>query len=234
MLCAVGATGGDDAGMRGTAIGWLRSRSTKQLGTYVAGTALVLSAPFGGWADAEPEPPPKGEVGAVLETGPLDITIDRVSASTRPGKGFTESEDGQYLLVFGTVESTTDETLTEGELTQAVRLVDLDGLERYASAPQIAEPADAVLADPVPHLADDATRMSTVSPGITYPVAWIWHRHERAVPETVRVQVRSFTFRQSTLQDTEGWLDPAPLTHLDLPVKQVDAYADPPADGSSS
>ena len=54
MLCAVGTTPGGRAGALSTAAGWLRTRSLKQLGTYLAGLGILVSAPFGGWADAEP------------------------------------------------------------------------------------------------------------------------------------------------------------------------------------
>lgn len=219
--------------MLSTAAGWFRARSLKQLGTYLAGLGIIVSAPFGGWADAGPETVTKGEVGKVVETGPLDITIDRVTTSTRPGRAFTASKDGHYLLVFGTVKSTTDKTLTDGELADAVRLVDLDGLERYPGGTDIATPADAVLSDPTPYVVDDSTVVTTVTPGITYDVAWVWERHVAEPPSEVRVQVNAFTFRQSTLQDFEGWMSPTATRYLDLPVKETAPYT-PPEPGESS
>ena len=227
MLCAVGTTPGGRAGALSTAAGWLRTRSLKQLGTYLAGLGILVSAPFGGWADAEPESVTEGKAGDVVEAGPFEITIDRVTASTRPGLDFRASKDGQYLLVFGTVTSTVNKTLSDGELADAVRLVDVDGIERYPGGTVLAEPAEAVLSDPTPYVVDDSTVTHTVSPGITYDVAWVWHRHLADPPQSVRVQVNGFTSRMSTLQDTDGWRDPTAKTHLELPVKKTKAYTEP-------
>lgn len=230
MLCRVGRLTEQSGGVRarvGHARTWILKRPFAQLASWVGVLALLVSAPFGGWADVKPPPMTVAEVDEVVSTGPLDVTINRVSASTRPGPKFSEASDGQYLLVIGTVRSTEPKTLSNSELRDAVRLVGLDGLPRYAGTTAVVGADEARAAQPQPYFLEDATPMLTVGPELTYDVAWIWQRQGAVPPATVDVEIQKFTYRQRVLDEYTGWLDPQPMAHLVLPVTVRDPYVDP-------
>jgi hypothetical protein len=229
MLCAVGTTPGASAkrALIGRALTNLRDRPLKQLATWAAAGAVVLSAPFGGWADAAKPPLPVLEVDTVITTGPLDVTLHRVTASTRPGEKFNESKNGQYLLVFGTVKNSGKETLSNLELRDVVRLQGVDGLERHPTGGAWLSADEAERATPTVYNAADSTTMATVVPELSYEVAWVFERRGEAAPSSVNVEVRGFTYRQRTLDDYTGWLDPTDLGHLRMPVTVKAPYEKP-------
>ena len=133
MLCAVGSGEGRSDNARGSigrAVVWVRDPSLKQLAAWLGALALALTAPFGGWADASHPPMTVVTADQVVKTGPIDVTITRIRANTRPGETFAAMEDGQYLLVFGTARGTAKTTLTNGELADAIRLDGVPGLEK--------------------------------------------------------------------------------------------------------
>ena len=206
----------------------LAKRPLRQLATWAAGVALLLTAPFGGWADAAKPALATAEAKQVIHTGPLDITIERISSSTRPSKAFTALEDGQYLMVFGTVKSTQPKSLDSGELGEAVRLVGVDGLTRSNLDKTPVPAAESTRAKPAVYYVVDSTMMFEVPPLMTFEVAWVWERTGSVTPPaSVQVEIEKFTYRQSSLEDSFGWLDPVPTAHLRLPVAIKDPYVDP-------
>lgn len=232
MLWLVGTTpGGSTAtgarGRLGRVLTDVAQRPLKQLATWLAAVGVVLSAPFGGWADAEKPALAATAVDKVVATGPLDVTINRVSASHRPGEGFTEFKDGYYLLVFGTVKSKDKVTLRNLELRDAVRLQGVDGLAWLPSGDDWQDAAHATRAQPQTYFTKDSTTMSTVSPGLTYDVAWVFRRAGDPPPTEVDVVVHGFTWRKSNLQNVTGWMDPGPIAHVTLPVTVKPAWTKP-------
>lgn len=220
MLCAVGTTPGAASGRArlGPALKGLAQRPLKQLATWAAAAAVVVSAPFGGWADAAKPSPPALKADTVIATGPLDVTVNRITSSTRPGKSFLEAKDGQYLLVFGTVKNTGTQTLANLELRDVLRLRGVDGLEKYPGGGDWLPADESAKAAPTVYNAADSTTMATTVPELTYEVAWVFRRKGGAAPGTIEVEVRSFTHRQRTLDDYTGWLDPTDMGHVRLPV----------------
>lgn len=206
----------------------LAKRPLRQLATWAAGVALLLTAPFGGWADAAKPALATAEAKQVIHTGPLDITIERISSSTRPSKAFTALEDGQYLMVFGTVKSTQPTTLDNGELAEVVRLVGVDGLQKSNLDSRPVPVGESTTAKPLGYYVVDSTMMFEVPPLMTFEVAWVWQRTGSVTPPaSVQVEIEKLTFRESSLEDSFEWLDPAPMAHLRLPVTVKDPYVDP-------
>ncbi|MCA0337319.1 MAG: hypothetical protein LCH66_10700 [Actinobacteria bacterium] len=232
-----GGPGGDvralaQGGLR-RALAWLRGRPLKQLAAWIGALGLALTAPFGGLDEAAR--PQLGLVKAeqVVPTGPIDVSITRVSATTRPGQNFSEIEDGYYLLVFGTARSTSSTTLTNSELRDAVRLSGVDGLEKGLMIEDYLPAAEALKAQPMVYAVQDSTLMTSLVPELKYEVAWIWRRQGAGAPSSVDVQVQGFTWRQRVLDDYEGWLDPAPMAHLRLPVTVKPGWVRPATEGAS-
>lgn len=223
------------SGLVARAVGWVRDRPLPQLAAWVGAFGLALTAPFGGWADASHPPMTVVKVGDTVHTGPLDVTIERISATTRPGEKFAELTDGQWILVFGTVRSTTKDTLANGELRDAVRLSGVEGLEK-AFFTETYLPADkALTAQPTMYAVQDSTMMSDLVPDLPLEVAWVWRQQAASAPGSIDVQVQGFTFRQRSLDDYEGWLDPEPVAHLRLPVTVKPGWVRPsPTAGASS
>jgi len=79
----------------------------------------------------------------------------------------------------------------------------------------------------------DSTLMTSLVPELKYEVAWIWRRQGAGAPSSVDVQVQGFTWRQRVLDDYEGWLDPAPMAHLRLPVTVKPGWVRPATEGAS-
>jgi hypothetical protein len=232
MLCAVGSGEGRSDNARGSigrAVVWVRDRPLKQLAAWLGALALALTAPFGGWADASHPPMTVVTADQVVKTGPIDVTITRIRANTRPGETFAAMEDGQYLLVFGTARGTAKTTLTNGELADAIRLDGVPGLEKTFYTNDYLPVTKSMSARPTVYAVEDSTLMTELVPDLTYEVAWVWRQQAAAPPSSIDVQVQGFTWRQRSLDDYTGWLDPAPTAHLRLPVEVRPPWVKPGA-----
>ena len=71
--------------------------------------------------------------------------------------------------------------------------------------------------------------MTALVPDLTYEVAWVWRQQAAAPPSSIDVQVQGFTWRQRSLDDYTGWLDPTPTAHLRLPVEVSPPWVKPGA-----
>ena len=220
MLCAVGSGEGRSDNARGSigrAVVWVRDRPLKQLAAWLGALALALTAPFGGWADASHPPMTVVTTDQVVKTGPIDVTITRIRANTRPGETFAAMDDGQYLLVFGTARGTAKTTLTNGELADAIRLDGVPGLEDLLH--QRLPAGHEVDVGQAHGLCGRGLDVDDgVGPRPDLQVAWVWRQQQRPTEQHRRAG-QGFTWRQRSLDDYTGWLDPTPTAHLRLPVE---------------
>lgn len=203
-------------------------RPFSQLATGVLLLGLVVSAPFGGWRDADGRGPQTVEPGATVSTGPLEITIDAVGWSARPAASFSASTVGVYLMVNGTVRNPGSVPVQDEPLADTIRIKDLDGQIRsdlFTTTPV----SDWAQAKPRLYHREDANAISSVGPSLTYRVAWVVERVGPGadLPETLTVEVRGQTYRRHSLNDRMEWLDSTPIATVTVPVEQRPAYQAP-------
>ena len=99
----------------------------------------------------------------VVKTGPIDVTITRIRANTRPGETFAAMETGS-TFVFGTARGTAKTTLTNGELADAIRLDGVPGLEKTFYTNDYLPVTKSMSARPTVYAVEDSTLMTGWSP----------------------------------------------------------------------
>lgn len=205
------------------ALRWAKDRPLRDLAAALGVGALVLTAPFGGWADAKAPEPAHVTPGTVIHTGPLDITVTKAVWSVQPAENFTPIEGGHYLLVYGTARNATKAMLDNDELATALRVRGVtDAGAQAGTTPSETAGQALVRQSPVPYHRGDASVLRAIGPDLTYEVAWVFQRQGRGadLPTTLQVEVRGFTWRKDSTDGEQKWLDPTTRSLVAVPLTE--------------
>ncbi|WP_053205458.1 hypothetical protein [Jiangella muralis] len=193
----------------------LGSRAPRQhlpLAGSAAG-AIVLAVLVAGGFDPMEKPAAEVEplaVGESVDLGPFVVTADRLRVVDEL-PGVSEGDDGtRVLALVATVTATGTTTQYGAMLSESVALDGVPGVPADGDGPV---PADAV------YVMADGTRLDAVQPGLEYEVALVWEQDVRAdAPSEARLVLVGRTLRESSIDRSMEWLDPAPVVAGDLEV----------------
>ncbi len=202
---------------------WAIDRPLRQVVTGIGLFLLLLTAPFGGWAKAPATAtgPERFAVGKPMTLGPLELTVDRASWNTDPSNTFGPSKVGAYLLVIGHLRNSSNAMVPVGVMKDHLRLT---GLTNVLASMDVTDPKE----NPVPpdkadytlYNAPDTTVLSSVAPGLTYEVAYVFEVKGTTLPDRVTVDTFGYTWRKSSLDQTEMWLDRTPVGTVTVPLHE--------------
>lgn len=189
------------------AVRWARKAPAKHVGGPVAALALAVSGLFGGWAPVQAS---YGDLKAdqAFETGPLEVTVDRIRAidTMRP---FASPDEGNRLLVVVlNLRNPTD--------VPVHRLVLTNELEIEVKGAGLADTPVRVVR------MNDFSTLSEIQPGIDYEAGLIYETVGDAVPDEVELGLPAYTWREDSF--TPGffdWKDPETAARGTFPVKDV-------------
>jgi hypothetical protein len=203
MMCPTIVTMSGE-GWRGHVASWWLARSIRQMVLMAGAVVLLVSGLFGGLREAPVEAAEPLAVGRSHEAAPFTLTVERARWTSDLGE-IGKTERGRYLIVIVKVRTDADRSVDSSVLQEGVALQGIDGI--YAAlggdkitASEQAKPSVYVLADGV--------RMSSLPPGLTYELAYVWEQNgSEPVPAELSVASRSHTWRQSSLDDQMNWFD---------------------------
>lgn len=179
----------------------------------VAGFLAVVVLAFvvgllGGWARTTPDGVRVVEPGVGVDVAPFRVRIDSAAAVYELDGDLAE-EGLAYVVVEGEISLDDDESVGGGILGDLVG-TDLEGTYSVFGNP---EP------DAAPQvLVDDGSSLLGIGPGLTYRVRLVYAVDESAVPGEMRVTLREHVRRESSLDGSLGWFDPAPSARVVLVV----------------
>lgn len=224
------------------ALGWLRAwatKSPKNLGTVALVLILVLSLPFGGWRPAEPDEVPAKPPGVKVVAAPFEVTVERaVYGPDLGGALFEESYNtSQHVLVLVRVRNTSDDTLTSLDLRTSISVSGIPEPAGVSDEPEESRQGWVSMFD----ASGPPDTLSGLGPGMDYVLGL----HQRTLApdaeldETeLTVTLSGKTYRQLSVADTFGWVDPATTATVTVPLQRseplgwVEALAaDPELDG---
>lgn len=197
---------------------WLVSRPVQQY-LYAAGVlVLLVTGLFGGLGKVEPREQPL-TVGASLTAAPLTVVVSRASTTSDLGS-VGKSERGRFVSIVGTVHNDTDATVGLDILRAVVRLTGVADVFQASSGTAVGM-SDTARPWGV-YVVADSTLLTSVGPGLTYEVVWIYEQKATAPPPaTVGVTVQAHTLRANTVDQQLQWLDAAAVATGTLPLKVV-------------
>ncbi|NUO59068.1 MAG: hypothetical protein HOV71_00740 [Hamadaea sp.] len=177
----------------------------------VGGLALVVSAAFGGFAPVK-QAEPVLKVGEVNAGTPWNVKITsvRLVGSLEPQVRLKDPAD-HWLAVIAEVEITDVES--RSDIRDIILVKDVPGILHDEFNGDGDEFAREVV------VTSDGTRVTTLHPGLTEKVAFLWEVKPDTVPTQVEVQIMGKTHRKSSLTDLMEWLDLAPRAVLTAPVE---------------
>lgn len=165
---------------------------------------LLVSGLFGGLRDAPVEAAEPLVVGRAHDAAPFTLTVERARWTSDLGE-IGKTERGRYLVVIVNVRTDADRSVDLSVLQQALALKDLAGMYAAMGGDKIV-PSEK--AKPSVYVLADGTRMSALTPGLTYELAYVWEqRKSEPLPAELSVASRSHTWRQSSLDDQMNWFD---------------------------
>ena len=165
---------------------------------------LLVSGLFGGLRDAPVEAAEPLVVGRAHDAAPFTLTVERARWTSDLGE-IGKTERGRYLVVIVKVRTDADRSVDLSVLQQALALKDLAGMYAAMGGDKIV-PSEK--AKPSVYVLADGTRMSALTPGLTYELAYVWEqRQSEPLPAELSVASRSHTWRQSSLDDQMNWFD---------------------------
>jgi hypothetical protein len=173
-----------------------RTNGRQRLGAGAA-AVLLVTAPFGGLRAAPDAGPERIAPKQEFEVGPYDVVLDRVvTVSDLKPQIEPEKPGDRLVVVVGTVHNPTDRPEYGTLLTRALSL-------RGAGvvAPEVGSTAQLVSVE-------DGQSISTINPGLTYQVAFVFEQEAGWTPRDVTVDVLGYTYQEEdplTL-DPESWL----------------------------
>lgn len=183
----------------------LGSRAPRQhlpLAGSAAG-AIVLAVLVAGGFDPMEKPAAEVEplaVGEAVDLGPFVVTADRLRVVDELPGVSEGDDDTRVLALVATVTATGTTTQYGAMLSESVALDGVPGLEGDGLVP----------ADDV-YVMADGTRLDAVQPGLEYEVALVWEQDARAdAPSEARLVLVGRTLRESSIDRSMEWLDPAP------------------------
>lgn len=202
------STSGDQPASRLTrAAGWARKAPAKRIGGPVAGVALAVSGAFGGLAPVQASYD-EAEVGETVETGPLDVSVERVRAIDTMSPFASPSEGNRLLVVVLKATNPTDEPVHHIMLTNELDL-EVEGAELAGERPRAVR-------------MNDFSSLMELQPSIDYEIGLIYETVGDQVPSEVRIGIPAYTWREDSF--TPGlfeWKDPEIAARGAYPVKDV-------------
>ena len=197
---------------------WLVSRPVQQY-AYAAGALLLLvTGLFGGLGKVDPREQPL-TAGATLSAAPLTVVVSRASTTSDLGS-VGKSERGRFVSIVGTVHNDTDATVGLDVLRAVVKLTGVPDVYQTSSGTAVGM-SDTARPWGV-YVVADSTLITSVGPGLTYEVVWIYEQQATSPPPaSVGVTVQAHTLRANTVDQQIQWLDAAAVATGTLPLKVV-------------
>ncbi|MEO6791170.1 MAG: hypothetical protein ABI249_00060 [Ornithinibacter sp.] len=187
---------------------WAMKAPAKRVGAPVGAVALAVSGVFGGLAPAQASYADAGQ-GAVIESGPFEVSVQRVRAIDDLKPYVTPEAGNRLLVVVVKVRNTTDEPVSALLLSRELQV-----------APTGARLAPPVLRSPVSM--KDFSAISELQPDLTYDAAVLLETTGEDVATQVSVGIPGYTWREDSF--TPGsfeWKDPTTIAKGTYPVKDV-------------
>lgn len=207
---------------------WAAARSYREYAVGLLLLVLLGSGAFGGLAEAGTDEPRAAAAGEALDATPFRITVERVRTGTDLGVASVPEPEGRYLLVSARISVDADASVPLTNLRDLVRLEGANGLIGPLFRPGDEVPARA--GDVVPSYllsSEDAEPLGDIAPGLTYPSVFLFQQvASEPVPDEVTVVLATHTRRKSSIDQVEGWFDPAPAFRVTLPVTEFEAAAE--------
>lgn len=176
--------------------------------------ALALTAALGGWARTVPESVTRVEPGAEVTATPFRFQLDRAEATYE--QAGTLAEPGQaYLVISGVLTLDSDEAVGSTTLGEALSIDLPTGYDAFGSPSDEAEAAIRVAAD--------GSMLLGIGPGLSYDVLVTYVVDEADVPDQVTLTLNEHIRRESSLDFTLGWFDPAPVARVTFDVAPLPA-----------
>ena len=241
----MGETGGRRVRALSGARTWVAGRSYREYGVGLALAVLLASGVFGGLDDTRADEPVVAPTATAVDATPFRISVQRVRVGTDLGVDSIPKAEGRYLLVSLRVVVPADEdaSVPWSVLRDTVRLDGVTGLvdlyhRRGDPVPRSTAP---VAANQIVS-SDDAENLGDLAPGLEYPAVFLFQQAAtEPVPDEVTVVLSAHRWRKSSIEDVEGWFDPAPVARVTVPVAEFEPApepspqptASPPAEPSS-
>lgn len=173
------------------------------------GVVLALTTLLGGWARTVPDGVTTVRPGTEVVAAPFRIELDRAEATYelagRP------AEPGQaYLVIAGTLTLDTDEAVSSTTVGAAFSADLPRGYDAFGTPSDVAEAGITV--------AEDGSMLLGLGPGLTYDVRVTFVVDEEDVPDRLTVTLNQHVRRESSLDYTLGWFDPAPVARVTFDV----------------
>lgn len=201
-------TSGDQPASRlKRAVGWARKAPAKRVGTPVGAVALAISGAFGGWAPVQTSYD-EATFGEAVETGPLDVSFERIRAIDTMSPFASPDEGNRLLVVVATVRNPTDEPVHHITLTQEMD-IEVAGAELAEERPRVLR-------------MNDFSSLSELQPGLDYEIGIVLETVGEQVPSEVEIGLPGYTWREDSF--TPGlfeWKDPEIIARGTFPVKDV-------------
>ncbi len=203
---------------REVALAWLRDRPVQHYAYTVGAVLLLLTGLFGGLGKVDPPEQPL-TAGTGLTAAPLTVVVSRASTTSDLGS-VGRSERGRFVSIIGTVHNDSAETVGLDVLREVVTLTGVGDVYQTSSGTAVG------LSDTARpwgiYVVADSTLLTSVGPGLTYEVAWIYEQRATAPPPaSVGVTVNAHTQRANTVDQQLQWLDPKAVATGTLPLKVV-------------
>lgn len=197
---------------------WLSGLSLRYY-LYSAGVVVLLcSGLFGGLDEATPDEPGVVKVAAQTEAAPFRLTFERARWSTKLTEKLA-SDRGRFLIIVAKVENTSGRTVSAGTLQEAVRLDHVPGIFK---GPDGAKVVPSSQVDPQVLVKVDGSSLGPLNPGLHHEVAFVWEQRGAEEPPTsLRLRLRTHTWRESSIDEQLGWFDPTTYAGITLPVTEV-------------
>lgn len=173
------------------------------------------------------------EAGTAFDTGPFDVTVERVVVLDEL-PGVSEDDDAtRVVALISTVTVNGDRTLAGAMLRESVALKGIEGVRVGAfDDPDATAPAEESTMAPQVFVVADGTTLDALQPGLEYEAALVWEQSTQAAePTEVEVTLASRTWRESSIDHSMEWLDPAPAARGEVPVTEDEPAAGEEAGG---
>ena len=187
----------------------------QRIGLFLAAVVLLVAGIAGGFdaVTAADERLPTATVGAAVAATPFEITVKRARHGTELRPIAYKAEGRRYVFLTVDVRATDTKPVPAGYLSYAVE-IDVPGLSTTGST----------VTPPTVYRVGDGLSARSLQPGLTVPVVLTWQADaSQPLPDTVTVTLHKQTWRASTLDGVEQWLDPTASHTLTLPLEPLAA-----------
>lgn len=185
--------------------------------------AVVLVAVVGavggpGLVEAVEAEVPVVEPGTKVAAAPFEVTIRKARHGAELKPVAYRADGVRYLFVVADVTVTGREPV-DAEAVRAALTLDA---ERLRAIPSRREPGVTRREPPQAHRTSDSLRAATLQPGIDYELVFTWQQDATVpVPAQVTATVHGHTWRESMLDGSHGWRDPAAVALVTVPVEPL-------------